>query len=535
MDVKLASEFHSYSLVAKFSLLRPPVDLFEHHVNSSWGLSQSATVGLIDPKHILIHLQSNEDFAKAWSRESKIFDNRRFLFLRWTPDFTKKKDSSYSATWLRLPGLPLPCQNPAILEVIGNSFGRFLRLDERTKKMKHPMAPRMCVEMNLAFKLPDVVVIAIGTEESFHQKIEYDLRIGFCNFCHLQGHHETNCRKKLSQAAPPAAEPSSSSPQGIEAISISNVAMVGAALPVGTSRPLARRPTRAPVTKLTAINSHPPPVPKNAPVSSNTQPSTQLPPSVPSPQACPNPTSSVCSQPPQSAVTPSIPLAPTHPAPSGHTMDAVNDHPSIVLHNNFDMLRVDDVTPLPAPAVTLQTNQPQQPPVDVNQIAPLSLALSVIPNVPAPSSGAEQPLVSQQPDNQAPSPQPVLQALTYAPILACTQAAHAILRSPSCTAQDIIQPLLNTPLPIQTSQSVEPILALCDTTLEPQQICTLNTADSVTSSFVIELPFSHSPGSISSASKRVQSSGLLKKAKHKGQLKGSLSATKKGAPLPSSS
>ncbi|GAV92536.1 DUF4283 domain-containing protein [Cephalotus follicularis] len=193
MDVKLASEFHTLSLIAKFSLLRPPVDLFEHHVNSTWGLQQPATVGLIDPKHFLIHLQSEEDFARAWSRESKIFDNRRFLLLRWTPDFTKRKDSSFSATWLRLPGLPLPCQNPAILEVIGNSFGRFLRLDDRTKKMKHPLAPRMCVEMNLAFKLPDVVVIAIGSEEPLHQKIEYDLRIGFCNFCHLQGHQESNC------------------------------------------------------------------------------------------------------------------------------------------------------------------------------------------------------------------------------------------------------------------------------------------------------------------------------------------------------
>ncbi|GAV81936.1 DUF4283 domain-containing protein, partial [Cephalotus follicularis] len=120
----------------------------------------------------------------------------RFLLLRWTPDFTKRKDSSFSATWLRLPGLPLPCQNPAILEVIGNSIGRFLLLEERTKKMKHPMSPRMCVEMNLAFKLPDEVGIALGTDDIIHQKIEYDIRIGFCNFCHLQGHNEAVCRRK---------------------------------------------------------------------------------------------------------------------------------------------------------------------------------------------------------------------------------------------------------------------------------------------------------------------------------------------------
>ncbi|GAV67592.1 DUF4283 domain-containing protein [Cephalotus follicularis] len=110
-EVKLASEFHSLKLIAKFSLLRPPDDLFEHHVNSTWGLQQSATVSLIDPKHFLIHLQSEDDFARAWSRETKIFDNRRFLLLCWTPDFTKRKDSSFSVTWLRLLGLPL-CHTP---------------------------------------------------------------------------------------------------------------------------------------------------------------------------------------------------------------------------------------------------------------------------------------------------------------------------------------------------------------------------------------------------------------------------------------
>ncbi|GAV86802.1 DUF4283 domain-containing protein [Cephalotus follicularis] len=102
--------------------------------------------------------------------------------------------------WMRLPGLPLPCQNPSILEVIGNSIGHFLRLDERTKRLKYPMSPRLCVEMDLAVKLPEEVVIAVGTEEIYHQKIEYDQRIGFCSFCLLLGHLDINCRKKQNQA-----------------------------------------------------------------------------------------------------------------------------------------------------------------------------------------------------------------------------------------------------------------------------------------------------------------------------------------------
>ncbi|GAV81938.1 hypothetical protein CFOL_v3_25391, partial [Cephalotus follicularis] len=71
MDVKVALEFHAFNLIAKFSLLRPPIYLFKHHVNLLWGLNQPATVGLLDPKHILIHLHSPNDFSKSWSRESR--------------------------------------------------------------------------------------------------------------------------------------------------------------------------------------------------------------------------------------------------------------------------------------------------------------------------------------------------------------------------------------------------------------------------------------------------------------------------------
>ncbi|GAV58391.1 hypothetical protein CFOL_v3_01925, partial [Cephalotus follicularis] len=147
--------------------------------------------------------------------------------------------------------------NPAILAAIGNSNGRFLRLDERTKKLKHPMSPRICVEMDLATKLPDEVVIIVRTEEIFHQKIEYDLRIGFCTFCHLQGHFEGNCHRKQSQAAPFAGEPSTYALQGNKTSLISNVAVVNAALPAGIHRPRARHPNRANISNHPASNSHP--------------------------------------------------------------------------------------------------------------------------------------------------------------------------------------------------------------------------------------------------------------------------------------
>ncbi|GAV69772.1 hypothetical protein CFOL_v3_13273 [Cephalotus follicularis] len=104
--------------------------------------------------------------------------------------------------WLRLSGLPLPSQNSAILEAFGNTIVRFLRLDERTKKLTHPMSPRLCVEMDLARNLPVHFVIAIGADDLLTQRIEYEMRIGFCSHCHLQGNQAHLCRKKNALEQP---------------------------------------------------------------------------------------------------------------------------------------------------------------------------------------------------------------------------------------------------------------------------------------------------------------------------------------------
>ncbi|GAV90195.1 zf-CCHC_4 domain-containing protein [Cephalotus follicularis] len=151
------------------------------------------------------------------------------------------------------------------------------------------MSPRLCVEMDLAMMLPDEVVIAIGTEEIFHQKIEYDMRIGFCFHCHLQGHLESNCRKKQSQAIPRPADPSSSSPPGNASLLTPNGDVVSAALPAGTLRAHARDPKRKPSSVLPSPCT--PPVCENAP--STNFPHNQAPaqaPSCPSlPLAIPSP------------------------------------------------------------------------------------------------------------------------------------------------------------------------------------------------------------------------------------------------------
>lgn len=48
------------------------------HVHSAWGLTAPATIGLLDPRHVMIHLANQADFVTAWLRGSKKIENSLF-------------------------------------------------------------------------------------------------------------------------------------------------------------------------------------------------------------------------------------------------------------------------------------------------------------------------------------------------------------------------------------------------------------------------------------------------------------------------
>ncbi|GAV76210.1 DUF4283 domain-containing protein, partial [Cephalotus follicularis] len=224
-DFQATAAFNQLTLLAKFSSSVPHVNVFDVHVNTAWGLSQPATVGSLDPRHISIQLHSMDDLSIAWSRFSRTFNGQPFLLLRWSAAY-KRHDSPQAALWMRLPGLPLPLHNPSFLKAIGDSLGRFLRSDDFTRKLKNPRVARLCVEMDLSAPLPPAFAVAIG-ELKVHQRIIYESRIPFCTRCRLQGHSDISCRNKKRKL--PSVESVPSAPSG--------KAPSGGLLPAGTPSP----------------------------------------------------------------------------------------------------------------------------------------------------------------------------------------------------------------------------------------------------------------------------------------------------------
>lgn len=181
VELSKANASFATTLVAKFSGGRPPLANIRRQVNTTWGLDKPATVGLLDARHVMIHLQSSSDLVKAWTRGNHLIDNPLFRLFRWTPAFNQKWESYFAPVWIRLPYLPLPYFHAPILKGVVNSFARFLRTDERTLTPEHPMYARVCVEIDLSKPLPPRVWVGTSKENGFWQKVVYEGNVAYCS------------------------------------------------------------------------------------------------------------------------------------------------------------------------------------------------------------------------------------------------------------------------------------------------------------------------------------------------------------------
>lgn len=93
--------------------------------------------------------------------------------------------------WLSRPFFPL------LREIVG-TFGRFLRADQRTLELTHPMYALVCMEVDISQPLPSMVWIGTGKDEGFYQKVVFEGKLAFWHHCNLQGHSPTECRKVLA-------------------------------------------------------------------------------------------------------------------------------------------------------------------------------------------------------------------------------------------------------------------------------------------------------------------------------------------------
>lgn len=88
---------------------------------------------------------------------------------RWEPNFVASEaKQSLTAIWLRLPNLPIEFYDGSILQKIGNSMGRLLKIDACTSATLRGRYARLCVELPMDQPVAKFIYI-----EDHKQQIEY--------------------------------------------------------------------------------------------------------------------------------------------------------------------------------------------------------------------------------------------------------------------------------------------------------------------------------------------------------------------------
>ncbi|KAF8378809.1 hypothetical protein HHK36_030158 [Tetracentron sinense] len=183
---------HRFTLIAKCSYGRPPLDVIKAHMKKSEGLRLAFSVGILDSRHLLFRFSSEVDFLMIWLKEVVYIKGYLFRFFKWTPSFESGLEPSIVLIWVSFPNLPIHLFNNSALESIGSILGKVLKIDGPTKTFTRPSVARVCIEMDILKKNPDRFWLGVGDQGRW-QQVEYEKKYKFCLKCKKLGHDDATC------------------------------------------------------------------------------------------------------------------------------------------------------------------------------------------------------------------------------------------------------------------------------------------------------------------------------------------------------
>ncbi|KAL2526355.1 Uncharacterized protein Adt_11409 [Abeliophyllum distichum] len=191
-EASLAEPF-KFTLVGKFSHRKPRMVEVRNSFQK-FGFIGEFKIGLIDYKHILIHLTHEDDYSRLFLKPLWFIMGCPMRVLKWTCDFHPDAETPIAPVWISFPLLPVHLRAKEFLFALSKLVGIPSRIDEATADLLRPSEARVCVEVNLEHKLPDRVWIERGESRSFWQPVVYEQLPHFCVKCRHMGHLIDKCR-----------------------------------------------------------------------------------------------------------------------------------------------------------------------------------------------------------------------------------------------------------------------------------------------------------------------------------------------------
>ncbi|KAG6491482.1 hypothetical protein ZIOFF_052833 [Zingiber officinale] len=190
-EVRALSDTYKFSLIGKFSGRRPPPQIV-YQGFKGLGLSSPYNIRFLRAGHIFVHLTSNEDMARIWTRGVWRIGGSILRIFKWTPHFSYEAESSLVPVWVQFPDLPVHMFNKNCVFSMARIVGSPIKIDEATADGSRLFMARACVEIDLLKPRVEQFLIGIGDEHRL-QRVVYERTPEYCQYCRHLGHAEADC------------------------------------------------------------------------------------------------------------------------------------------------------------------------------------------------------------------------------------------------------------------------------------------------------------------------------------------------------
>ncbi|KAA3453419.1 reverse transcriptase [Gossypium australe] len=173
-----------------------------NRINGLWSPSKPFHLMDIENGYYLAKFHSIDDYSKVLTQGPWMVYGQYLTVQPWTKEFTPLQPyPSVVLAWIRLPGLPGFLYKKKILEEIGKTIGKVVRLDLNTDSRTRGRFARMAVYINLDKPLTGQVLV-----NGMKQKVEYEALPTICFSCGKYGHTKELCQLAQTALSPGKAQ-----------------------------------------------------------------------------------------------------------------------------------------------------------------------------------------------------------------------------------------------------------------------------------------------------------------------------------------
>lgn len=188
---ELHSDLIKTAVICRFNGLWPKSDALHQWIYSNW--TPDCDIHLCSKGFFIVSFHTEEERDSIIIEGPWFWGNAGLFVTPWFADFDANiMKISTMPVWVRLHNLPLHFWHHLVLTAIGNTLGKFLKVDEDRVSRGIFSFARICVEVDLSQGLPDHISLNFNNTQ-WIQPLDYENTTFRCRSCRQTGHLQYSC------------------------------------------------------------------------------------------------------------------------------------------------------------------------------------------------------------------------------------------------------------------------------------------------------------------------------------------------------